>query len=121
MNSTWFEMGGELIELYEEPKLLTSYRKYNTVTEQASYELTGDKKVLNQMLPESITSTTDGFTVGEISTSLGRAKRAQWALTTAATLALVDGPLPIGDAVAAVFLAAYAGYELGLIYKDFTD
>jgi hypothetical protein len=44
--------------------------------------------------------------------SYGRARRARWALTTAATLAAADGPLPFGDAIAIGVLGVYAGYEL---------
>ena len=44
--------------------------------------------------------------------SYGRARRARWAITTAATLAAADGPLPFGDAVAIGVLGVYAGYEL---------
>lgn len=44
--------------------------------------------------------------------SYGRARRARWALTTAASLAAADGPLPFGDAVAIGVLGVYAGYEL---------
>jgi len=51
----------------------------------------------------------------------GRARRAKTALSIAAGLVLIDGPLPIGDAIAAGFLAIYAGYELGLAYQDVTQ
>jgi hypothetical protein len=47
-----------------------------------------------------------------------RARRAKWAFTLAASMALADGPLPIGDAIAIMTLSAYAGYELGMAYKD---
>ena len=42
----------------------------------------------------------------------GRARRAQWAFTTAATLAMADGPLPFGDVAAIAVLTAYGTYEV---------
>ena len=50
----------------------------------------------------------------EIGKVPGRMRRARRALTIAAGLAAVDGPLPIGDVLAIGLLGAYAGYE---VYK----
>ena len=62
-----------------------------------------------------------GIDVLKISRAHGRARRARWAITTAATLAAVDGPLPIGDAIAIGVLGAYAGYEAGMAIKDVAE
>ena len=54
---------------------------------------------------------TDGYSAQRVTRGVGRARRARWAFVTAATLAAADGPLPIGDAAAIVFLAGYGIYE----------
>lgn len=47
-----------------------------------------------------------------VADSYARVRRAKWAITTAATLAAADGPLPIGDALAIGVLGGYATYEV---------
>jgi len=42
-----------------------------------------------------------------------RKMRVRTALTVAASIALADGPLPIGDSLAVAGLLIYSGYELG--------
>ena len=51
------------------------------------------------------------------SETYGRGRRASWAIRTAAALALVDGPLPIGDVLAIGVLGVYAGYEISMSAK----
>jgi len=75
---------------------------------------------LAEILNEPAASET-GFTPVEVGQSLGRLRRATTAATWAGTLALADGPLPFGDALAAGFLTGYAAYELSLIYRDYRD
>jgi hypothetical protein len=48
----------------------------------------------------------------------GRKRRAVWAFRAAAALALADGPLPMGDALAIGVLAAYGTYEVVQGVKD---
>ena len=48
----------------------------------------------------------------------GRARRAAWAFSTAATIAMADGPLPFGDVVAIGFLGVYGIYETHQIVTD---
>ena len=48
----------------------------------------------------------------------GAAKRATTALRMAAALALVDGPIPVGDVLAATLLFGYAGYEATRILTE---
>ena len=42
-----------------------------------------------------------------------RKMRVRTALTVAASIALADGPLPIGDSIAVAGLLIYSGWELG--------
>jgi len=53
-----------------------------------------------------------GYDVMRASQAHGRFRRARWAFGVAGTLAAADGPLPIGDALAVGFLAAYGTYEI---------
>ena len=53
--------------------------------------------------------------VAEVGSVPGRARRARMAFTIAGTLAMADGPLPIGDALAIGVLVGYGSYE---IYKS---
>ena len=43
-----------------------------------------------------------------------RKMRIRTAMTVAASIALADGPLPIGDSIAVAALLIYSGYEAGL-------
>lgn len=62
--------------------------------------------------------TAEDYDAARATRAYGRGRRAKWAITTALALAAGDGPLPIGDTVAIVFLAAYAGYEIYNIGMD---
>jgi len=66
-----------------------------------------------------VTRESDGYSAQRATRGVGRARRAKWALTTAATLAMADGPLPIGDAAAVVFLTGYGIYEGYGAVQDF--
>ena len=50
-----------------------------------------------------------------------RAKRAREAGTIAMGMAAVDGPLPIGDAIAIGFLTGYAAYEAVLAFREVVE
>jgi hypothetical protein len=62
-----------------------------------------------------------GYDVMRASRGYGRLRRARWAFSTAAALALADGPLPIGDALAVGVLLGYGVYETGTAIDDFTQ
>lgn len=100
-HSTFFEIGGEVVEVYLQrpglpprPSLTSMDPHLQNVEEQT------------------------GLDLAKLSKKYQRAKRARWALTSAGTMAAVDGPVPIGDAIAMGFLAAYGAYELIQIFTE---
>lgn len=58
------------------------------------------------------------ITSEQLFSKAGSAKRATTALRMAAAIALVDGPLPVGDVLAVTFLMGYAGYEVSRIITE---
>ena len=68
----------------------------------------------NSAKTESVTTRTRRDT-GESRThwDATRKMRVRTALTVAASIALADGPLPIGDSIAVAGLLVYSGWELG--------
>ena len=118
--SSFFEISGEVIECLDED---TPFRIQSPL-ESAAEEVIGSRVdrmmgISNQREPAASDET--GFTPTEVVQGLGRLRRATTAATWAGTLALADGPLPFGDALAAGVLGAYAVYELSLIYRDYRD
>ena len=117
--SSFFEISGEVIECLDED---TPFRIQSPL-ELAAEEVIGSRvdrmmEIPNQREPAASET---GFTPKEVVQGLGRLRRATTAATWAGTLALADGPLPFGDALAAGVLAGYAVYELSLIYRDYRD
>lgn len=114
MYSTFFEIGGHVVESYTEeefgprpsPLPLVDFAKER-----------GVPTPLVKKASKEVQQST-GIDAMQLSRAHGRARRARWALTTAAALAAVDGPLPVGDAIAIGVLGAYAGYEVGMAVKD---
>ncbi len=121
--SSFFEISGEIIECLDED---TPFR-IQSLLESAAEEVIGSRVdrmmgIPNQRKPAaSVAEGETGFTPKEVGQSLGRLRRATTAATWAGTLALADGPLPFGDALAAGVLTGYAVYELSLIYRDYRD
>lgn len=112
--STYFEIGGHVVESYVAENY-GARPKSNPLMEYAR-----QKKIPARLVREAdreIKKET-GISPVSISRTAGRAKRARWALTTAAALALVDGPIPVGDAIAAGFLAAYGVAEIGMAVSE---
>ena len=117
MYSTFFEIGGHVVESYYQeefgprpsPVPLLSVAKDRGIptplVRQASKEVQAET----------------GLDVMKLSRAHGRARRARWAFTVAATLAAADGPLPIGDAMAVGVLGAYGVYETGMAIKDVAE
>jgi acyl dehydratase len=114
--TSYFEIGGEIVEvdtidnpldvsMVPEHVLEASMRLHER--EQIAYELSGD--------PNQLHVRSDRERAMELGRVPGRARRARMAFTIAGTLALADGPLPIGDAIAIGFLVAYGSYE---VYKS---
>jgi hypothetical protein len=106
MSSSFFEIGGHVIEsIVDSPTprprsdpvehfLKTEYNVPKTMTKSAAK-----------------TASSDDYDFQRTLKGAGRARRAQWAFTTAATLALADGPLPVGDALAIGLLVGYGSLE----------
>jgi len=112
--ATYFEIGGEIIE-----SVVDSPTKRPPATSLPKYA----KKKYG--IPESTTKKAaqqfkrdTGVDVIKLSGVPGRKRRAVWAFRTAALLALADGPLPVGDALAIGVLTAYGTYEVVQGVKD---
>jgi len=116
---TFFEIGGHVIESYTESQGHPARPMISNPLLEKGKEMGVPKPLLKQAQKEI--KTASGIDIGKVSRSAGRAKRAGWAIRTAAALALVDGPIPVGDAAAAVFLVAYAGYESALAVQDLKE
>lgn len=115
---TFFEIGGHVIESYVEQQGQPSRPAINPLLEKGRQM--GIPKPLIVAGSKELKEST-GVDLIRASRAAGRGKRAGWALRTAAALALVDGPLPMGDAIAAGLLVTYAGYEIvsaGLDVKE---
>ena len=112
--STYFEIGGHVVESYVAENY-GARPKSNPLMEFAR-----QKKVPAKLVREADREIKKevGFSPMEVSGTIGRAKRARWALTTAVAIALVDGPIPVGDAIAAGFLAAYGVAEIGMAVSE---
>jgi len=120
MSQSFFEISGEIIacELDETERLygrpsptgLSSLIMMDTETPEGFSR--------SQKQPAG---SAGGLSLSEAIAIPGRLRRATTAATWAGTLALADGPLPIGDALAVGLLSAYAVYEISLIYRDWND
>jgi hypothetical protein len=128
--TSYFEIDGEIIavdtigdplDVSETPQSTLEAAMRLHEREQIAAELTGDPNSLYYEDADLADVLETGFTPAEVGQSLGRLRRATTAATWAGTLALADGPLPFGDALAAGVLAGYAVYELSLIYRDYRD
>lgn len=104
---TYFEIGGQIIEsVVETPTVrppATSLQRYLKKEHDVPVAMT--KKATREIKKKT------GYDLERASGAPGRFRRAQWAMSTAAVLATADGPLPIGDAIAVVFLTGYGLYE----------
>ena len=115
--STYFEIGGRVLESVVEPRPGVQPRpRADTVEHYLSEEYHIPKK-LTKKASKQVSDET-GYDPMRAMQGYSRARRAQWAFTTAATIAMMDGPLPVGDAVAIGFLGIYGTYE---IYSAFHD
>ena len=110
--SSFFNVGGKLVENYldghdelPDGKMPRMSTKRNPILMDEA--IGQGASALNYIMGGD----TDGYSAQRMTRGVGRARRARWAFVTAATLAAVDGPLPVGDAAAIVFLAGYGIYE----------
>ena len=110
--STYFEIGGHIIEndVRENRDVLHNVRPSRTDVKYWSKQ-TGVPAPLLRKAGHEVQKKT-GYDIIRASQAHGRFRRARWAAGVATTLVLADGPLPIGDALAAGFLGAYAIYEV---------
>ncbi len=115
---TYFEIGGQVIETYVEgrhyhaPLRPRADPLHHYMKEHHGVSKSMTKAALKHASPE-------GYDLNRAARGIGRARRARWALSLAATLAAADGPLPIGDVAAIGVLGVYGTYEATQAYGDF--
>ena len=115
--TTYFEIGGQVIETYVEghhhhaPLRPRADPLHHYMKEEHGVSKSMTRAALKQASPE-------GYDLNRASRGAGRARRARWALSLAGTLAMADGPLPIGDVLAIGFLGVYGAYEGTQAYHD---
>lgn len=107
--ATYFEIGGHLVENHVVASGHAG-RPAATTIRQLSKK-TGVPAPLLRKAGKEVQDKT-GYDVLRASQAHGRFRRARWAAGVATALVVADGPLPIGDALAAGFLGAYATYEI---------
>ena len=107
MSVSYFEIGGEMIsiELSDD----SSGMPGRTI----ALERSSNKKqiVKTRAMGPMPMDQDEGYDLQTGIRGTGRAGRAARAFTTAATLAVADGPLPFGDTLAVGLLVAYGMYE----------
>ena len=112
MNS-YFEIGGELIEVtVDSPQHIHSY-----LPQVVGPGPRNRSAVSAAKQPISVVSNRS-LDVERAFSKAGAAKRATTAMRMAVALALVDGPIPVGDVLAATLLFGYAGYEASRILTE---
>ena len=111
--STFFEIGGHVVEsIVDQPARPVVKTPVVLMKEKYGVPAPATKKAMKEIKQAT------GVDVHRLVGAGGRAKRVNWALRVAAALALADGPIPVGDAIAAGFLVTYAAYEVGMTVHD---
>jgi len=113
--TTFFEIGGHVIESYIDTNTHGPRPAADPLLEIAKKH--GVPKSLGRAAMKE-SSEALGYDVARASRGIGRMRRARRAVTVAAALAAVDGPLPIGDTIAIGFLGTYAAYEMAVGVTD---
>ncbi len=111
MNSTFFEIGGHVIECPAAGLEVQPSFERAVTTATVEVEMGGTSTGFIQRRGREATKPT----VEEYGSVPGRVRRARLAFGIAGTMALADGPLPVGDAVGIAVLVGYGSYE---IYKS---
>lgn len=103
--TTYFEIGGQVIETYVEGH-----------HPDVPIRPHGASEVITKAALKHASS--EGYDFNRAARGAGRARRARSALSLAGTLAMADGPLPIGDVLAIGVLGVYGVYEGTQAYGD---
>lgn len=107
--NAYFELGGHVIETVVQDESIPG-RPPMVTARSLSRQHHVPQSVIRAVDRQAKADT--GISPLTIMDSYGRARRARWAFTTAATLAAADGPLPFGDTLAIGVLAVYGAYEV---------
>lgn len=105
--NTYFEIGGYLIESSLDDSMPNRPPQITPRSIQKEY---GVPAPLVRAASKDIEHKT-GINPMTVADSYARARRARWAFSTAATLAMADGPIPVGDLLAIGVLGVYGSYE----------
>ena len=111
MNTSFFEIGGHIIECDTDDPSSASVQRTELALANTKYEMGG----MSDGFIERRARTDRKPSVQEYGSVPGRVRRARLAFGIAGTMAMVDGPLPVGDAVGIAVLIGYGSYE---IYKS---
>lgn len=117
---TYFEIGGHVIESVVEDRPEVDTRPRDDFIEHYLSEEFHVPKKLTKAAAKQV-STETGYDVQRAMKGAARARRAKWAFGTAATMAAIDGPLPVGDIAAIGLLGIYGSYELVSAIGDFVQ
>lgn len=121
MNVSYFEIGGELVECHHSTSIpsssysASSFRGAPTTSTVAQVQAQRNGKVAGGRKADRYS---EKQAVEGAQKVLGGRRVLTRGLTIAATLAVADGPLPIGDVLAAGVLIGVGGYLLYSGTKD---
>jgi len=113
--TTYFEIGGQVIETSVDPGHHRSRPRADPIHHYMKDQHGVSKSLTTAALKQA---SPEGYDLNRAARGAGRARRARWAFSLAATLALADGPLPIGDVAAIGVLGVYGAYEATQAYGD---
>lgn len=121
MNSTYFEIGGDIIE----SQVFDSERHQDTTFDPLPLftpegKFSDDEQMAIDIAEMVIIGATgnEDYDGGRALRSYERLRRAKTVATWAIALAAADGPLPIGDTIAIVLLTSYGIYETARAVDD---
>ena len=111
--TSYFEISGHIVECSTDD--ITSHPSSLSMVSVAERPERGRNSAMNESVSSRTSAESQSESVFQQSARLRRARRA---LSLAAAIAAVDGPLPVGDAIAVIGLGVYAGWEINHAVGD---
>ena len=110
---SYFEISGEIVEV-----VVDSTQQFHSYLPQVVGLGPRNRSAAPAAKQPSSVGRSGSLTPERAFSKAGSAKRAHTAIRLAVGLALVDGPIPVGDVLAATVLFGYAGYEASRILTE---